>query len=408
MRSLIGVPRGDACQEESIFYSLIRSARSSSCHVGPRLTSSSGPRALARLLPAIALVSAVGCGADVDTDEMTNPSDPLVRFVDGGDVASDAGTSTHVDGKVPTTPQSTRDADIVQSCGSLNINAVPNAPEVLIVLDRSGSMIGNGSKTLRWEPSVSAVKKITKELEQQMQFGLMVFPQPLADVANVCAPGVLNVPPALGNATKIASTVDSSAPTWNSATPTAAALQTALETIGAAETCADCVAPMKYVLLVTDGAPNCGSDKHTDTRAADVTECNGKLDALKNQGVLTYVIGYDTTVAKNPSLAATMDGFAMHGGTGKQLPVEDEASLLQTLTKVAGQLVACDYQLASEVDDASYVRVTIDGVQVDLGTGWSLKEDKRTIVLGSACEKLRDAKPHNLQITRECTQVIAI
>ena len=61
-----------------------------------------------------------------------------------------------------------------------------------------------------------------------------------------------------------------------------------------------------------------------------------------------------------------------------------------------------------EQDGEGNIRVTLDGVQVDLGKGWTLKDDKKTIVLGTACEKLRDAKPHSLSITRECSQVIAI
>jgi len=138
---------------------------------------------------------------------------------------------------------------------------------------------------------------------------------------------------------------------------------------------------------------------------ADVDNCNAGIDALKTDGVTTYVIGYDTT---DTNTAKIMNGFAMHGGTDHQLPVEDEASLLSTLTGIAAQLVPCDYKLSAEVLDPSYVRVTLDGQQVNLGDGWTLGADKKTITLGSACEVLRDAKPHNLHITLECTQVVGI
>jgi hypothetical protein len=70
--------------------------------------------------------------------------------------------------------------------------------------------------------------------------------------------------------------------------------------------------------------------------------------------------------------------------------------------------VPCDYKLSSPVSDSKFIRVTIDGQQYDLGTDWTLGDDDQTITLGSACEKLRDAKSHNLRITLECEQVIAI
>lgn len=292
------------------------------------------------------------------------------------------------------------------TCESLNITAQPNAPEVLIVLDRSGSMIGNNpSKTNRWNPSSSVIKKVTAELDQVMQFGLMMFPNPVA--ADVCAVGQVNVPVALGNGATIGRVIDMSQPTKSSATPTAATLQAALGSIGKRDSaCADnCLSAQKYVLLVTDGAPNCGADMFNTTQA-DVDACDTALDALKAAEVTTYVIGYDT--AKDSSVAKIMDGFAAHGGTGKQLPVEDEVSLLATLTKIAAKLVPCDYKLSSPVSDPKFIRVTIDDQQYDLGTDWTLGADDQTITLGSACETLRDAKAHNLRITLECEQVIAI
>jgi hypothetical protein len=47
-------------------------------------------------------------------------------------------------------------------------------PDMLIVLDRSGSMRNNGVN--RWDPSVSALKTLSTSLGGSINFGLMAFP----------------------------------------------------------------------------------------------------------------------------------------------------------------------------------------------------------------------------------------
>jgi von Willebrand factor type A domain len=361
------------------------------------------------LLPMLSLTVLLGCSSDGNE---TSNSPATEGDASGSAPVRDAGVdaragNAHPDARVSVDPGANSgqaDADVGNgTCDSLIIQAMPNAPEVLIVLDRSGSMIGNNATmTNRWEPSAAVLKKVTAQFDQVMQFGLMVFPDPSMG-PSICAVGKINVAPALGTSATIATTIDASQPTMISATPTAATLEAALTALSKPPECTDfCAEPNKFVLLVTDGAPNCLMGG-TQTTQADVDACDGNLDKLKAAGVTTYVIGYDT--AKDPNVAKIMDGFASHGGTGKQLPVEDEKSLLDTMTSIAGKLVSCEYRLMHEVNNPAYVRVTVDGEQYDLGTGWTLGEDKKTITLGSACDKLRDAKVHDLRITLECDPV---
>jgi len=98
-----------------------------------------------------------------------------------------------------------------------------------------------------------------------------------------------------------------------------------------------------------------------------------------------------------------MDGFAMHGGTDKHYPVEDEATLIAELTRIAGALVPCEFELSMDIPDPTYVRVEIDGMTYNYGTDWT-NNGKKIVLdpMGQACPKLRDAKLHDLKITREC------
>ncbi|MEY4510921.1 MAG: hypothetical protein RLZZ450_3043 [Pseudomonadota bacterium] len=274
-------------------------------------------------------------------------------------------------------------------CDKINLTAMATAPDMLIVLDRSTSMLMG-----RWDPSASAIKEFTAGLDQTVSFGLMLFP---AKGGDICAPGKLDVPVGEMNAQKIATTLAASAPTQIpiGATPTSASLAAALTALDPQE-CADCIPKPKFVLLVTDGEPNCADDP--------VGDSNKAIDALTAKGVKTYVIGYN--LSGNPNSATIMNGFAQHGGTDKYYPVEDQAGLVKELTRLAGELVPCEFALQDEIDDPSYVRVEIDGKTYNYGTDWMIDGSK--IVLdpkGGACPKLRDAKLHDLKITRECDMV---
>ncbi|MET0286608.1 MAG: vWA domain-containing protein [Polyangiales bacterium] len=370
-----------------------------------------------------ALVGACGSNGDTSSNPELSQDQDNVKGGgrDGGRRDSGKGDSTKGDGG-----RKGNDVNLTgdpTACQKIQLPSNPANPEILIVQDRSGSMVGlggtGGPGVNRWAPSVSALKKVTSELGDTVAFGLMLFPAPgsggggLGAIipglggggAGGCTPGKVDVEVATGSAEAIAAKLDMSAPDVGN-TPTAQSLEAALGVIDTAP-CADCRKPPKYVLLVTDGQPTCGAAGGTMTTPEDIEATNAAIDALKAAGVTTYVIGYDT--ARDPAVAAAMDGFAEHGGTEKHLPVEDEASLLAELTRIAGALVPCEFELSGDVDDPSFVRVEIDGVTYEFGKDWEL--DGRTVRLkedGGACPKLRDARLHQLQITRECAPIVVI
>ena len=370
----------------------------------------------------LALVGSIACGMAA-----CGSSDPSVTSSGGG--ADNGGSS----GAIPTTKNgdagSARGGGSVNSgantgrpleadagdqlgndpnaCEKLQLPAHPNAPEIMIVLDRSGSTIGSGpGGAQRWDPSVSAVKKLTSSLTGSVEFGLMLFPSPGGGGGRglECTPGKVDVPVNFNTAAMIAAKLDMSRPTQLSATPTADTLVAAKAALDVS-LCADCIEPPKYVLLVTDGKPNCGDGTAMETQA-DIDDTIAAIDALAKDGIKTYVVGYDT--AKDAMAAAAMNSFAMHGGTGMQYPVENEETLVDELTRIAGSLVPYEFELTQNVNDASFVRVEIDGVTYVNGTDWTLVDGKKVVLnpMGGACPILRDAKVHLLNITRECDPVL--
>jgi hypothetical protein len=328
---------------------------------------------------------------------------------------------------VVTTPMNGKD-DV---CEVVHLTADPQTPDMMIVLDRSGSMADGG----RWQPSVSAVRSITMQLQSQIRFGLAMFPDPavkdagqivgsLADCfaaadlqkciddltamasAGVCAPGAVVVPVAESNAMAIGNALNMTQPTGG--TPTSQTLELLLTTFANAPAGPDAMGiHAKYVLLVTDGQPTCPAGAGQQTTQPDIDASNKAIEALLAKDVKTYVIGYDTTGAGNEQLAAVLDGFAMRGGTGDKMhrPVEDEKSLLAEFQKITGQIVGCSFTLDKPPSRADFVKVTLDGKQVNLGQGWNLVGDRTIELIGAACDTFKGGGSHLLDAEVQCSVV---
>jgi hypothetical protein len=308
------------------------------------------------------------------------------------------------------------------TCEALVLRSMPGISNVLIVLDRSSSMYREAGFGIagvdRWNPAVAAVRSVTSALDDRIQFGLMLFANPDAPAGmTLCGAGKLDVPPAPGTFAAIdAELTGDPNDLTGSWTPTAVSLDAARVAL------AD-VPGRNYVLLLTDGAPNCNGalDGRTCRCGSDTMSCadNPRLcidsdrtvaavEALREAGIETFVVGYDTSI-----WADVLDRMAAAGGTDytAHIPVGDEASLEAAMTAIAGSVISCNVELAAPPDAIQYVNVTLDGVEVPHesvasgGASWALVGDRQIELRGEACATLRDGAEHVLGITRECYEV---
>jgi hypothetical protein len=287
-------------------------------------------------------------------------------------------------------------------CEEVGVRADQTTPDMLIVLDRSGSMGDEG----RWDPSRAAVVSVTEQLEAAIRFGLMLFPLDdggfFPDPSLACADGELEVPIAINNAGAIAERLGQTSPFGG--TPTGGSLEAAIGVLEARRGQPDQIPAPQFVLLVSDGQPTCPDGEGFETTQADIALATAAIDTLRAQGVKTYVIGYDTQT--DSALASVLDEFAEHGGTGQHRAVEDEATLVQEFREIAGEVVSCAFTLENEPEDPRYVEVTLDGEKLTINEpdGWTI--NGRTVTLGgAACEKLQDGTEHKLLVQVKCSIV---
>lgn len=306
-------------------------------------------------------------------------------------------------------------------CMSTTVQSGRVAPDILIVLDRSLSM--KMDNVNRWDPSVAGLKTITSMLQDRVAFGLMVFPGPMAvagDQSSVatnnpqaCDTGTQRVQTGHKNAKAIAQALDQIQP--GGRTPTAPTLAAAHQLINTnRQVDPDSLAAPQYVLLVTDGAPNCSTGigggilggGFGSGEPAAVDQSVSEITGMAKDGIRTYVLGYDTQ--NDPQLKSALDRMAAAGGTGDTAhrAIEDENSLIDQFQQITSVALSCEFTLDEAVNNPRRVLVKLDGKQLNLddSNGFRLSDSRTVTLQGKACETVKK-DGHTLNVSVECEDV---
>jgi len=230
------------------------------------------------------------------------------------------------------------------------------------------------------------------------------------------------------NATAIATKIDSYTPDGN--TPTADAVKNAAAYMAARTT-----SNPKYLLLSTDGEPNCGTLGTTCTcvlgtpnamgqccvgpvcygPCLNVPTDDGTAQAVQavtdaaTAGIHTFVIG----VASDSSDSDALDQLAVAGkearsGTDKYYPVTSGMDLVTAVNTIAGQIISCSFALSSAPpSDLDLVEVDIDGNPVTRDAthmnGWDFGPGNMSIQFyGAACTGLQGSSTSKVQAIYKC------
>jgi len=299
--------------------------------------------------------------------------------------------------------------------------------KLMLVLDRSTSMMtpvgsnsgdGCGTSSASYRPNSLDCKWNTLKqrltapdvgflarTKDNVQHGLLLFTNPKDDTDLTCGVGSklsnpINVEIADGpgqNVGDIAAELDGTKP--GGGTPTAAALG-----IVAKDNAFAAMEPStrRYVLLITDGLPNCNSQLNGDTcvcTGASQSDCRGEVrsclddnamvQAVKNlhdldkdpagHGIDTFVVGFGAAFADDAAKKVLNDA-AIAGGQPNTVPDPDKGlvsfyladtqeKLDAVLDHVIAVIQACNFQLTPAPSDPQLLEVTVtksDGSQVVL------------------------------------------
>jgi hypothetical protein len=305
-------------------------------------------------------------------------------------------------------------------------------PDLLIVLDRSGSMdsappAGGATK---WVQVATALKQTVMQLQGQIKWGIEYFP-----TDNDCGVSAnVDVPIGALNATQIQMSIDAHTPNGN--TPTRAGIDTGMKYL---QTVQD--PNPKYILLATDGEPNCavgappsgtctscppGTTPMGQTccfGAVCIIPCPGSIpggpdaagavaavDAAAKAGIGTFVIGIATGGAEQVMNDMADKGGHARPGPQKYYPVANQQDLVNAVGAIAGQIISCTFPLQSPPSSPDLVDVFVNGTKVSQDkshmNGWDYGPGNNSIQFyGAACTSLQSGSAQQVQAVYNCPPI---
>ncbi|MGA7119081.1 MAG: vWA domain-containing protein [Polyangiaceae bacterium] len=314
------------------------------------------------------------------------------------------------------------------TCVGTDVPIVPNVPNLYFVLDVSGSMLDNG----KWGNVRTAVADLVREIGANANFGVTVFPEP---GASECTAGIEVMPLRPGDwggATQ-AAFIAATALTPNGGTPTAATFHSLVHKLAA-------LPSLTFVILATDGGPNCDAAIQpctvdqctTNIDGTNTLQCppggpancctgnpEGCLDGdataqavsdLRTAGVQTYVMG----IPGSAPYAAVLDQLATAGGTARpseplyyQVDSPDTNALSDAFEQIADAVMkSCTLLLEKNPGDPNMVNVAVNGTVIpsDGPDGWTLHGQTVTLS-GASCGAFEGAASLPVRISQGCPTV---
>src|SRR6185369_5972132 len=283
--------------------------------------------------------------------------------------------------------------------------------EILIVLDRSGSMreppSGGMAGTTKWDLVVPGVNEVVTATDASVSWGLKAFPE--GEGMQCAAGSVTNVIPvaiAANNAAAVTAQITATTPD-GVGTPTGDAINAAvtyLKTLTEPNP--------KFILLATDGEPTCVGTTN-NTNQARTFAVQAVTDAA-NAGFKTVVIGVATTKAaatnalNDMAIAGQMPRVDSDPTAPKFYLASTKDDLVKSLQQITGQVSSCVFNLTSTPPDPDNIAVKINGQKAPrdathtngwdyLGTGY-----KQVEVFGQWCDQLKAADANKVNFILGC------
>lgn len=293
---------------------------------------------------------------------------------------------------------------IGMGCGRTVFSTTRLAPNVMIVLDRSGSMSEPADGTTRWDLAKRAIQAVTTRFDTTIRFGLATFS---ACLPGGCSAGRVVVPIADRNASRIngflaplvaRGSADGSSPNYLcdtafAETSTGVTLQGLVGNAMLQDT-----SRANAVLLVTDGGenPECTG---TGRPAGPVAAGNLFRQAVP---VRTYAVGMSGDT--NPD---QLRAIATAGNTTRFYQANNSADLIAALNTIAQDLGSCDMMLNGSPPDSTMIYVYFNRMPVaipaDPTNGWTYDPSTHTLHFhGTSCNQIRGNTVMALDVVYGC------
>jgi hypothetical protein len=366
-----------------------------------------------RTLVSLAVLVSLGCSATPGGGARPDASD--VAGADGGasTPGADAAPWPGADAGSPS-PGTDAGPAIDAGCDlttPVATTIVGDPPDMLLTVDISGSMCSPLVDSL--PPSMISKLSIMRDAldglvgayEARINFGLMLFPSD-----DMCAPGTVENEIAPRNAAPIRGTLAGlSVGIFDCplAHPGATPTHTTLDAAGSYLASVPENPIGRYVLLATDGLPNCGPELPDGGTEETVDETVAAIEALRAAGIQTYVLGFGADLSGGTD---ALNRMAAAGGTGTPYSARSATELERALDTIAAEVVppSCTVELDGPERDPRLFQVRFDGGPLiprdeSRARGWDYDPSTNTITFyGPECDRVRSGDVGSIDVDFGC------
>jgi hypothetical protein len=297
-------------------------------------------------------------------------------------------------------------ASVDANCDITTANLTKQPADLLLVLDKTGSLTramdsvtecptGSSTCQQRWATMVSCLDGVLSGASGDVNWGLQLF-----NSSGTCGVAAApEVPISAGAAATIQTTIAGVTP--GGATPTRLAINTAVAYL---QTLTDTNG--KYILLATDGEPNCLNGS-SSSEATDVPGTVAAITAALAAGFKVYVVGVGTEIGN-------LDSFAQAGGTDHYYPALSPQDLTTALDAIVGAVASCTFNLGKSPPDPTNVVIEFNG---DKGlraphdtthtNGWDYTSASHTTIqlYGSWCDNVTNGTYSSAEVLMGCPNI---
>jgi hypothetical protein len=315
------------------------------------------------------ILSVVACGGDSTSGD----GDDDTGLTGDGGPAGDGGDQGSLD---------------AMDCPMAVLNLQPVRPEVMLLIDRSGSMTTSfGSGLDRWEAERKALTDpmtgVVTLLQSQVKFGAALYDGNSSTCPDLVTDGVT---PAFNNRDAIDALLAAHGPAGD--TPTGESIHATLDFMAGLPVDPDGQETTPYIVLSTDGEP--------DTCAVPNPQ-HGQAEAIAGAqeayaaGVKLFIlsVGNEVGATHQQDMANAGAGLPIDHSMGDAPyfnganPADLSTKFQQIINGVRDCTIAIDRPITAV--QAAQGTVILDGSPLDMGTDWEVVDDTHIRLLGATC-----------------------
>jgi hypothetical protein len=373
------------------------------------------------------LLCAIGCGGGSAGIGPCDEDPPLEGCGDTCEVDTDCPAGLHCAADGTCTAECSDDADCADGqvcdengycvdddgddgCPDVSVNLTPITPTVVILIDRSGSMVtsGFGSFSTRWEAVEYALTDsddgVLWDVNSQIIVGASLYTSDNGSTEGGTCPMLEKRAPMADNAMAIRNLIANNPPYDDELdTPTAEAVTSTAMTFPEAEN--------RVLILATDGNPDTCADPDAHNAASQQMSEDAVAAAYAAPyHIPTFVlsVGNDTALSHLQHLARLGRGQDPDTGSAEPYVANSPDELVDAFGEIIRGVRSCDIDINGTVDldQADQGEVVMNGDQLEYGTDWTMLDEDTMQLIGAACDTFLETDSVSLSAEFPCGGVV--